>query len=540
MPPTALLRYTDEAGEHTLPLDRDEITLGRADGQDIVVREQCVSRRHAAVVREGEAHFAVDHQSTLGTFVNGVRIERKRLRPGDVLQLGSPEATRIVFEPAPGAPASNPSSSVSSRGTVIFQALTSVKDFERLNWLLDAVRQLNMGGPIDEILAGFLQLTLQLTGLARGFVFLAEEGKQPMRLAAGRAATGEALAEDATLSQRAMQQAATTSKKFFVTDTLAEANVAGWQSVVINNIRSIYCLPLRRRNTQASPQPGHPDLLGVLYLDSHLGIDRMTNVDHELLDTIATEAAGLVENAVLAQAEEASREARRELTIAANIHSGLMANELPTVPYARIQAVSRPCLEIGGDFYDAIALPDCLCVTLADVSGKGVSAAIVAATLQGILYAQVTAGQPLAQIAAHLNRFLCARRIGKYATLVMLKIFPDGSMEYMNCGHIPPIVAGHGHARALDQGNLIVGLIPTATYESTRIQLAPGERVILVTDGVTEAENEAGDPFGDGHLTHAACGCTLHEILAEVSKFSAGAPASDDCTLLEISYTGNA
>jgi sigma-B regulation protein RsbU (phosphoserine phosphatase) len=333
-----------------------------------------------------------------------------------------------------------------------------------------------------------------------------------------------------------MQKAMSKSDKFFVTDTLSDADVAKWQSVVINNIRSIYCLPLRRRSSKA----GEKDLLGVLYLDSQLGLDRMSQVDHKLLDTIATEAAGLVENALLAQHEEVSREARRELAIAASIHSGLMANELPTVPYAAIRAVSRPCTDIGGDFYDAIALDDCLCVTIADVSGKGVSAAIVAATLQGIIYSQVAAGRRLAEIASVLNRFLCARRIGKYATMVLLKIYRDGTLEYLNCGHIPPIVAGHGTSRALAQGNLIVGLIASATYESTTIKLAPGERIVLVTDGVTEAENEAGDAFGDGHLLKCACDKTLEEILTEVGVFSNGAPAADDCTLLEIAYQGEA
>ena len=100
-----------------------------------------------------------------------------------------------------------------------------------------------------------------------------------------------------------------------------------------------------------------------------------------------------------------------------------------------------PCFEIGGDFYDALALENCVCVVMPDVSGKGVPASIVAATLQGIIHALMLTGQGLAEIAALVNRFLCTRQVGKSATMVLLKVFPDGFVEYINCGSHPAI--GH-------------------------------------------------------------------------------------------------
>jgi serine phosphatase RsbU (regulator of sigma subunit) len=204
---------------------------------------------------------------------------------------------------------------------------------------------------------------------------------------------------------------------------------------VANNIRSIYCIPLRKRGSANEAAR----LLGLLYLDSQIGPGFLTQVDHQLLDTIATEAAALLHNALLAESEQKARLVREELALAARIHKGLMSNTLPQVPYAVLQARSLPCLAIGGDFYDAVALDDSVCVTLVDVSGKGVPAAIVAATLQGIIHAQLLAGQSLPQIAAMVNRFLCTRNIGKYATMVMGRLYPDGWFEYMNCGHIQPL-----------------------------------------------------------------------------------------------------
>jgi serine phosphatase RsbU (regulator of sigma subunit) len=208
------------------------------------------------------------------------------------------------------------------------------------------------------------------------------------------------------------------------------------------------------------------------------------------------------------------------------------------LPYAEIHAKSIPCLAIGGDFYDAVALEDCVCAIVADVSGKGVSAAIVAATLQGIIHSQFLAGQSLTEIAVGVNHFLCTRDVGKYATMILLKLFPDGRVEYVNCGHVPPLAVRGPLPRRLEEGNLIVGLIANASYTPTHFVLQPGERIFLLTDGITEAEDSAGNQFGDCGLNTIAQCETLDAILDHVTKFQAPNLAQDDCTLLEIRYLG--
>jgi len=280
------------------------------------------------------------------------------------------------------------------------------------------------------------------------------------------------------------------------------------------------------------------ELLGLLYLDSQIDAGHLTEVDHQLLDTIATEAAALLQNALLAEAEYKSRRAREELAIAARIHSGLMSITLPVIPYATLQARSDPCYEIGGDFYDAVALDDCVCVAIADVSGKGVPAAIVAATMQGIIHAQLLSGQSLPQIASLLNQFLFARNVGKYATMVLLKLFADGRLEYMNCGHIQPLLIHASGVRTLDESNLIVGLLPTASYTSATCTLQPGERILLATDGLVEAEDSAGEAFGEERLSGVALQMDMNGILDKVAKFQANNEPQDDCTLVEVRYSG--
>jgi serine phosphatase RsbU (regulator of sigma subunit) len=195
-------------------------------------------------------------------------------------------------------------------------------------------------------------------------------------------------------------------------------------------------------------------------------------------------------------------------------------------------------LAIGGDFYDAVVLEDCVCVVIVDVSGKGVSAAIVAATLQGIIHAQLLTRQSLPQIADVVNQFLQTRKVGKYATMIVLRLYPDGRIEYMNCGHLAPIAVSAKEVRRLEAGNCVVGLIPGATYSSAEDTLHPGERLILTTDGVTECEDSQGRVFEELWPSAVTRCHDIGEILDEVAKFRGANPAQDDCTLVEIRYKG--
>jgi phosphoserine phosphatase RsbU/P len=537
----AMLSYADAEGQHDVLLDRNSISIGRLPGQDIVLRDQCVSRQHAAITLENDCYSIADRNSSHGTFLNGVRIERAPLKPGDMLQLGSLEGPRLHFH-LPGAAGSKHAdrhstlsgllSSIGNFPKADKKQTAAAREMEQLNWLLSAARQLNAGGAIEDILTTLLQLTLQLTGVERGFVFL-RDGEE-MKLARGLNAEGQLIREESTISRRAIQKAIESEAKFSISDTLTDEKASAWESVMANRIRSIYCIPLRKREARSQ----HADLLGLLYIDSQLGAGNMSEVDHQLLDTIATEAAALLQNVLLADAEAKSRRAREELAVAARIHSGLMAISMPVIPYAVLKARSVPCHEIGGDFFDALALDDCVCVAIADVSGKGIPAAIVAATMQGIIHAQLLSGHSLVEVAGLLNQFLCTRNVGKYATLVLLKLFSDGRVEYMNCGHIQPLLVDDSGMTWLEESNLIVGLVPAATYSSATLHMRPGARLLLATDGLMEAENPAGEAIGDAGFIEIVRRMDMDGILDHVAKFQQPNEAQDDCTLVEVRYTG--
>jgi serine phosphatase RsbU (regulator of sigma subunit) len=540
--PAAALSYIDSNGRHTVVLRDDSTTLGRLPGQDLVLSDPLVSRRHAVIVHESGAWAVIDQGSTHGTFLNGVRVERAELLPGDELRLGSLKGVPLHFHHRSDDQAAD-SPFRSSYGELLAtfrrfrekhgeKSTPAPSDLERLKFLLDAARKLNEGSAVDEILGALLQLTLELTRVERGFVFLRDGDS--MRMAQGLAADGTPLKEDSTISRSAIQKAIESNQKFSISDTLEDERVSEWSSVMAHSIRSIYCIPLRKHVSTSGPA----QLFGLLYLDSQVKPGSLSELDHQLLDTIANEAAALVENVLLAQAEFKARQAREELAIAARIHSGLMSVSLPTAPYAAFAARSIPCYEIGGDFYDVVLLGDSVCAAVVDVSGKGVTAAIVAAIVQGILHAQLLARQELPQIASLINEFLCTRNVGKYATMVVVRLFADGGIEYLNCGHVYPVAILGSEVRQLEESGLIVGLIPDATYKSAHDVLRPGERLLLVTDGVTETENANGELFGTAELSNAARDQDIDGILDAVVQFRDTAEALDDCTLLDIRYTG--
>ncbi|HEY1579758.1 MAG TPA: SpoIIE family protein phosphatase [Terracidiphilus sp.] len=538
VPTLPSLQYVDVDGEHSFALRGDSATIGRSPDQNLVLKEAFVSRRHALIMRQNSHFELVDQNSSHGTYLNGERVERAKLKSGDTIQFGSVNAGCFRFvlpesESMSGVRASELLSALSVFAPTDRSVPKPARELEKLSFLLNAARQLNSSGAITDVLHALLQLSLELTGTERGFVFLLENGE--LRHALGLRADGTSVGEDSSVSRRAMQKAVESNSKFSLSDTLADVSAAAWQSVMANSIRSIYCIPLRKHISPTEPNR----LLGMLYLDSQIGNRSLSDIDHQVLDTLASEASTLLHNALLADTEQKARQAEEQLAIAASIHSGLMAVTLPRLDFAEVCARSLPCHAIGGDFYDVIVLDNSLCVAIADVSGKGVPASIVAATLQGIIHALMLTGESLPKTADLINRFLCARQVGKYATMVLLKVFPNGLVEYMNCGHVPPLlVSSKGTTIYLEEANLIVGIVQDAEYVSSQFTLHPGDRILLTTDGITETKDGSGQMIGMEGLEDLAPTRSLDEIVGHLQKVQAGGEAQDDWTLLDIRFTG--
>ncbi len=526
--------------QRNIVLNRTPFSVGRKVDKDLVIADPRVSRDHALIMLEDEGFFLVDQGSKHGTFVNGERIQRQKLERNDRLEFGARDSTYAIFNPAHST--SNTAREFLSQisGIQISQEAT---DLEKLTLFLEAARKLNTAGVLDEILMTMLEVTLRLTRAERGYVFLKDD-EGNLRLGAGRNSKGESLLDDKTISHSALEESLRSNSEFLLTDTGSSADLAGRQSIVAYDLRTVICIPLRKRQVQATreqtPAPNAAsEVTGVLYVDSRFASREFSGVGHDILRAIATEAGSLIENARLVQAEEESRRYQQELSIAASIQQRLMQVRIPEVPFATLRGKNLSCKEIGGDFFDAVNTKDGLAVVLADVSGKGVSAALLASTLQGMIYSHLSAGVPLLDVVVAVNRFFTDKLVGeKYATVLLVRLRKDGDLEYVNCGHVQPLLVCGGEVMRPPHGNVPVGLLPDATFESARCQMKSGDRFILVTDGVTEAENAMGDFYEDFRLEAAAAkDPTLEGIFSSVTEFCAGSPLNDDCTVVELTYT---
>jgi len=267
---------------------------------------------------------------------------------------------------------------------------------------------------------------------------------------------------------------------------------------------------------------------------------------------VATQTALALSNAELTSAigiEIGRREKlNREIEIAREVQERLFPQHLPEIDCLDYFGFCRTALGVGGDYYDFLALPDGkLGVALGDVSGKGIAAALTMASLQASLRADaMRAGNDIASLITRVNAMLYdASTEDRYATLFYAQFDPaTHRLSYVNAGHCPPILlrahAMNGAAERLDQaGGTVVGLLPECAYERAEVTLAPGDLLVIYTDGFSEAMNPSLEEWGDKRLLEAVSNCnglpakdSIDKIMKAADAFASGAPQSDDMTLV--------
>jgi serine phosphatase RsbU (regulator of sigma subunit) len=314
----------------------------------------------------------------------------------------------------------------------------------------------------------------------------------------------------------------------------------------------VICVPLVRIRTQqgdaTSMLATGSETVGVLYMDSRLTAADLTGGNRELLQTLAIEASTVLENARLLVEEQGKQQMEEELQLARTIQQSLLPGKLPSDGWMRAAASSVASREVGGDYYDVTRVdPHCWCVVVADVSGKGVSSALLASLLQGALITATGVPEGLLRRVVRLNQFLLDRTGGeKYATLFYSLLHDSGMLSYINAAQCPPIVIrGNGERIELEATGMPVGLMEGAEFTMESLQLSPGDRVVIYSDGVSEAQNQTSEFFGKKRLKeiltkHAAESCSaIHDAIQEgVAAFTEGAPQSDDITVVVLEYSG--
>jgi sigma-B regulation protein RsbU (phosphoserine phosphatase) len=247
--------------------------------------------------------------------------------------------------------------------------------------------------------------------------------------------------------------------------------------------------------------------------------------------------------------EKLLRRIEKDLEQAAKIQKDLLPKENPRLEGYDISGLNVPCYEVGGDYYDFVPIDaDRLGIVIADVSGKGISASLLMASLRAALLAEVNPKYEIARMVARLNDFVFkSSGLSSFITFFYGELDRrSGELRYVNAGHNPPFVLGqNGQISSLQSSGFPLGMFPQAAYEAGTVKLAPGDLAALFTDGIPEARNAASDDFGEERLQNLA---RTHRdlaadqlgrlIIAEVQGFATGTEPGDDVTLVIIKRGG--
>jgi serine phosphatase RsbU (regulator of sigma subunit) len=286
-------------------------------------------------------------------------------------------------------------------------------------------------------------------------------------------------------------------------------------------------------------------------MDSRVGTVSAEEGNRELLQTLALEASSILENARLLEEARHRQRLEQELALARTIQESLLPRQLPQGGFLQVTGSSIPTHPVGGDFFDVLARPGGgYLATVADVSGKGVAAALLASLLQGVMMEAAAAGTPLEEWLPRLNRFLLERTEGeKYCTIFSCEVDAQGKLRFANAGHSRPfLVRRRGHSgpeiQVLESNGFPVGMLEIATYAVEEIQLEEGDTLVVFSDGVEEARRGPQEYFGRERIAASlAANATqsievMHERLREsIRTFLNGVELHDDATLLLLRFS---
>jgi len=528
-----------------LPFDHEcsgpALVLGRSRKADLPLADRFISRLHARFFLEGDDWFVEGLGSHNPTFLNGRPVkERARLASGDVLTLGE---TSISIEcgPAEAAPSGifrSAASLLAPEEVTREQEVPAGATLGRLAARLKLVNEVHraLSGPIS--IEALLDLILDrvFTHLRpeEGAIFLGPPGADLTRAASRRlpGVSGEFL-----YSRSLAREVTEKGLAALVEDASDDARFAAANSILASGARSIAAAPLLAAE----------GCLGMIVLTSRAEVRRFSEEDLELLVSLASAAALRIRNVALAEETARGRLLEKELALAHEIQMGMLPKEFPSRREFELHAAVRPARSVGGDLYEFFADEGRLWFVVADVSGKGLPAALHMAVTKTLFRAFVQTEPSLSAVLARMNRELCrenerAMFVTAFAGCLDLA---TGELEFGNAGHnVPYLLLRDGSPRRVTGGpGMALGVVEDFAYPAGRIRLEPGESLFLYTDGVTEALDPKGEQFSEERLQdclRGLAGATAAQLvertLAAVQAFAGAAPPFDDVTVMAVRY----
>jgi serine phosphatase RsbU (regulator of sigma subunit) len=497
-----------------------------------------LSREHLAIEHAGSHWVVRDLGSTNGSFVNGEAVtEPRALRSGDrvtagqvTLEYRDGEAAvpqTVVFTDDPSPTTGTTTISESLEGLI---AENNAATSRHMQALVTAGRELATHLPLHRLFDLILDLSVEAVGAARGVLMTLENDELHVRSTKGQGLRISSHVRDLVIQER---------RSLLVRDAMTDSALAGHASIMMSQIRSMMAVPLQTEDR----------VIGLIYLDSSHFVKEFTKQDLSLLTVMANMAAVRIENARLAEVEQAERLRARELEHAAMIQRSMLPSQFPPFPERTdfdLHAAMVPANEVGGDLFDFFLLdPERLGFVLGDVSGKGVPAALFMAIARTLLRAAAHHEASPGACLTYMNQSLVEQHAsGMFVTLFYgILNTRTGVLEYSNAGHNPPYAfSADGNLRPLkERCGPMLGVFEGFKYPTRTTEIQWNESVVVFTDGVTEARNKQGDFYEESRLeaylaAHAARPVDelVRGLQAEVERFEAGAPRADDITVLAL------
>ena len=416
------------------------------------------------------------------------------------------------------------------------EALPGALDLESV---LKASQALSSEIRIEQLLEKLMQIVLENAGATRGVMIL-EEGSQLLVRAEGSAAQpivvkSIPLSEQSLIPVSVIQFVARTNQSVLLSEASNENLFRNDAYVSSGRSLSLLCMPVSQQGKRG----------GILFLENTLTADAFTPKRLEVLRLLSAQIAISLENARLHVEAQAYARVQEEIRLAARIQTDLLPGAPPEVPGYEIAGVNHPAQAVGGDYYDFIPLGDGrIAICLGDVSGKGLPASLLMANLQATLRGQALLDASPLDCVRRANRLLWGSTSPeKFATLFYGSLDPGThELRYVNAGQeIPIVLTCRPEPTLLDTGGVALGVVEEFDFEEGVVKLDPGDTLVVVSDGITEAMNARDEQFERERLRHVLqemrgqnARMILERLIAEVRSFAGEAPQGDDITIVVV------
>lgn len=551
-----LFVYPKKSEAFRFPLKEDKVSIGRSTDNDISLPDPFCSGRHAFIYFSDSFFRLRNDKSKNGTFLNGKKIlSETKLTKGDEILVGS---TRIVFdkELSSNVEVMDEPSSSANINTIMhvkeilkkpdlsttIRATAQSLDLDRLRTehqsfsvISEVSKALVLHMPLTELLEHIMDLICEHVPMDRGILMRQEGNPAQLIPKVIRINNKKLEGEKILVSQSIINMAVNKHSSVLTSDAQADTRFKAEDSIIKMNIKSAICVPLWNNK----------EIKGIIYADRISLARQFTEDDLKLLTLLANLAAVKIENSELIEQSILKERMEKELALAAQIQNDFLPKNNPKSELFEIAGSNIPCYQVGGDYFDFISIdPERLGITVADVSGKGVSASLLMASLRAALHSELHPEFSLEKMTSKLNDFIHqSSASNSFITFFFTELHNDtGEFQYINAGHNPPILLRKsGTIQRLGSQGYCLGMFPSQKYQKKSVSLKKGDLLLCFTDGITECRNKKNVEFSEMGLLNIlkkhnklTSQKLLEKINSELKSFSSGTDQMDDMTIVVI------